>query len=174
MLMLAPMMLNVVWADEVELTKRVERLERMIKSQGLTSLMGKVDQLQNEVQRLNGENESLRHELTTMEKRQRELYLDLEQQLQSQSQPTIAPAPIAVAPEIITNEQSAEADLIRQTETEAELPVAPEETAAVDSSVTTESIPDVIDNGDAAYQAALQTLRSGQYEQAIIALAAFP
>ena len=124
MLMLAPMMLNVVWADEGELTKRVERLERIIKSQGLTSLMGKVDQLQNEVQRLNGENESLRHELATMEKRQRELYLDLEQQLQSQS--TIAPAPIAVAPEIITNEQSAETDLIRQTETEAALPVAPE------------------------------------------------
>lgn len=43
---------------------------------------------------------------------------------------------------------------------------------------STEQAPDespvAVENGEAAYQAALQTLRSGQYEQAITALAAFP
>ena len=34
--------------------------------------------------------------------------------------------------------------------------------------------PVAVENGEAAYQSALQTLRSGQYEQAVIALAAFP
>ena len=168
--MLAPMMFNLAWADEAALTKRIERLERIIKSQGLTSLMGKVDQLQSEVQRLNGENESLRHELKAMEKRQRELYLDLDQRLQTQPV-VLAPAPISTMPEP-TIEQSLAVDPAQQASTEST--TTPEQVTTVDDSITTETVPEAIDNGEVAYQSALQTLRSGQYEQAIVALEAFP
>jgi len=173
-MMLSPLMVNTVWADETELTQRIERLERIIQGQGLVSLLGRVDQLQNEVQRLNGENESLNHELDMMKKRQRELYLDLDQRLLAQ--PVIAPAS-AVTAEIINTEVPSQIDtkpveavvsetqevVNNQPDTTVTEPVAPPETTPV-----------AVENGEAAYQAALQTLRSGQYEQAITALSAFP
>ena len=173
-MMLSPLMVNTVWADEAELTQRIERLERIIQGQGLVSLLGRVDQLQNEVQRLNGENESLNHELDMMKKRQRELYLDLDQRLLAQ--PVIAPAS-AVTAEIINTEVPSQIDtkpveavvsetqevVNNQPDTTVTEPVAPPETTPV-----------AVENGEAAYQAALQTLRSGQYEQAITALSAFP
>ncbi|HAD31191.1 MAG TPA: tol-pal system protein YbgF, partial [Methylophaga sp.] len=47
----------VSWAEEEALQARVDRLERIIQGQGLTSLLTQVDQLQREIQRLNGANE---------------------------------------------------------------------------------------------------------------------
>ncbi|MBE9533207.1 MAG: tol-pal system protein YbgF [Proteobacteria bacterium] len=164
-LMLTPMISSNVWADEAVLSQRIERLERIIKGQGLMSLMGRVDQLQNEVQRLNGDNESLRHELETMQKRQRELYLDLDQRLQAQ---------VVVPVSTVVTEPTAPVT-VETPQPTAENPV--EATAAVKSDEqpkSPDSAPVAIENGEAAYQAALQTLRSGQYEQAVTALTAFP
>lgn len=172
-MMLSPLMVNTVWADEVELTQRIERLERIIQGQGLVSLLGRVDQLQNEIQRLNGENESLNHELDMMKKRQRELYLDLDQRLLAQS--VSAPAP-AVIPEIINTEVEVEAATDTQAvepETQQVIESQPE-TTVTEPVAAPETTPVAVENGEAAYQAALQTLRSGQYEQAITALSAFP
>lgn len=157
-MMLAPLMSNSVWADEAELSQRIERLERIVKGQGLVSLLGRVDQLQNEIQRLNGDNESLRHELETMQRRQRELYLDLDQRLQAQPVMTQAPA---IESETIVVES------VSTTANEQEIVATTVET-------TTETLPVAVENGEAAYQSALQTLRSGQYEEAAVALAAFP
>lgn len=151
-ILLSLMVSNLAWADEAELTQRIERLERIIQGQGLVSLLGRVDQLQKEVQRLYGDNESLQHQLATMKKRQRELYLDLDQRIQNQE--------VAAAPVIPTVE-----------------PAEPE-VAAVDTpdinNTPTEPSPVAVENGEAAYQAALQALRSGQFEQAVTALEAFP
>lgn len=164
--MLTPLMANTVWADEAELIKRIERLERIVKGQGLVSLLGRVDQLQNEVQRLNGENESLNHELDNMKKRQRKLYLDLDQRLQAQA---VAPQPIM--PEVVLNKDKIEATdsnptgVIDSSEAVIETPV---------TMTAPETAPVAVENGEAAYQSALQVLRSGQYEQAVTALTAFP
>lgn len=152
-LMLSPMMVNTVWADEAALTQRLERLERIVKGQGLVSLSGRVDQLQNEIQRLNGENEALIHQIETMKKRQRELYLDLDQRLQTQ---TVAPAPVAAPIDNI-------AEPINNSQTEQTL-----------QENVSEIPEEAIDHGEAAYQAALQALRSGQHEEAVVALLAFP
>ena len=166
-LMLTPMISSTVWADEAILSQRIERLERIIKGQGLMSLLGRVDQLQNEVQRLNGDNESLRHELETMQQRQRELYLDLDQRLQAQR--VAVPASTVVPETTVTDE-------VAPTIETPELPVVDETTPVenLEETPTLETSPVAIENGEAAYQAALQTLRSGQYEQAVEALTAFP
>lgn len=172
-IMLSPMMANVVWADEAALSQRVDRLERIIQGQGLASLLGRVDQLQNEVQRLNGDNESLRHELELMQRRQRELYLDIDRRLQVQTvaaQTPVVPELEIIAPPVVepeqqnTDEQTPAIESAPAVEPsgETEMPAAPE------------TSPVAVENGEAAYQSALQTLRSGQYEQAVIALAAFP
>lgn len=159
-MMLAAMMSNSAWADDAELLQRIERVERIVKGQGLVSLLGRVDQLQNEVQRLNGDNESLRHELETMQRRQRELYLDLDQRLQAQP-------PVAATPAV-------ESETITVDTTEVEQQPANEQNATSELTAPNETLPVAVENGEAAYQSALQTLRSGQYEEAAVALAAFP
>ena len=168
-LMLSPMMTANVLADEAALNQRIDRLERIIKGQGLVSLLGRVDQLQNEIQRLNGENEALHHELDMMNKRQRDLYLDIDQRLSNQSQ-VVASTPTISTPVTMPNDVSGavssepispEPVITEPTATPVIIPVAP-------------SAPVAVENGEAAYQSALQTLRSGQYEQAITALSAFP
>lgn len=147
------------WAEEAEpLQPRVERLERIIQGQGLMNLITRVDQLQNEVKRLNGENESLNHELEQMRKRQREMYIDLDERLQ-QAQ---TPAPI----------QPAGSDNPANV-AEPPLNDSTDETESSESE-TNDSAPASVENGEAAYQSALQTLRSGQYEEAVTALQAFP
>lgn len=153
-------MANTVGADEAELVKRIERLERIVKGQGLVSLLGRVDQLQNEVQRLNGENESLNHELDNMKKRQRKLYLDLDQRLQAQA------AVRSTTPVVVAN-----TEMVEKSSNES---VDNTETVASVTSISPETAPVAVENGEAAYQSALQILRSGQYEQAVTALTAFP
>ena len=169
-IMLAPIISNNVWADEADLAQRIERLERIVKGQGLVSLLGRVDQLQNEVQRLNGDNESLRHELETMQRRQRELYLDLDQRLQAQpmvtQNPVIESEPTAVG--------SASMTASEQQVVNGQNATRKQKTVNTTAGAATETLPVAVENGEAAYQSALQTLRSGRYEEAAAALAAFP
>ncbi len=170
-LILSPLMANTVRADEALLLEKIERLERIIKGQGLVSLLGRVDQLQNEVQRLNGDNESLRHELESMQRRQREMYIDLDQRLSTQM-PSSTP-PTAIEPADTTLPKVMTDSPVSTTVVEQPNIITPVEPVTSTAQVPDES-PVAVENGEAAYQAALQTLRSGQYEQAITALSAFP
>lgn len=152
-------------AEETDaLIQRVDRLERIIQGQGLSNLITQVDQLQREVQRLNGTNEELRHELEKMQERQREQYIDLDDRIEA----------LAIQPPTTSNNpalSSESADIASQA-AGAELAETAESGSAV--STTASNGPVSVENGEAAYQAALQTLRSGQYEEAIVALGSFP
>jgi tol-pal system protein YbgF len=159
LILLAALSGSVLAADEEPLAQRVDRLERIIKGQGLMNLITRVDQLQNEVQRLNGDNEALRHELKQMQDRQRQMYIDLDERLQQRQ---AAPADEAepMTPQV---NDVAPTDVTTQ---------AAEEPQQLDTSA--DAAPAAVENGEAAYQSALQTLRSGQYEQAVKVLSAFP
>jgi tol-pal system protein YbgF len=162
---LAATLPNIAWAEDAEpLQQRVERLERIIQGQGLMNLISRVDQLQNEIKRLNGENESLHHELEQMQKRQREMYIDLDERLQKAQQ--AAPAMPAAGTETDSGQPAMDDDTDSMANAGND-----ESTAETD---TPASAPASVENGEAAYQSALQTLRSGQYEEAITALQAFP
>lgn len=153
------------FAEETDaLSQRVDRLERILQAQGLSNLITQVDQLQREVRRLNGTNEELRHELEKMQQRQREQYIDLDERLEA----------LAIQPPSVNNSQtpsSESADLASEA-AGAELAETTDGSSSVNT--TASNGPVSVENGEAAYQAALQTLRSGQYEQAIVALASFP
>jgi tol-pal system protein YbgF len=163
--------MNTALADEALLTQRIERLERIIQGQGLVSLLSRVDQLQSDIQRLNGDNESLRHEIEQMQDRQRQLYLDLDQRLEEQK--------LVGSNSALTSETSAP-DLSDVTPSDEQTQIGTTESTATEQ--TTESVestnvanaPVAVENGEAAYQAALQTLRSGNYEEAVKALTSFP
>lgn len=156
---LAATLPGISWAEEAEpLQPRIERLERIIQGQGLMNLITRVDQLQNEVKRLNGENESLNHELEQMRKRQREMYIDLDERLQqAQTSAPMQPAESDNPANAVEPPLNDSADVTESSESE-----------------TNDSAPASVENGEAAYQSALQTLRSGQYEEAVTALQAFP
>jgi tol-pal system protein YbgF len=168
MLALSPIM-NSALAADVELSQRVERLERIIQGQGLVSLLSRVDQLQNEIQRLNGENESLKHELGQIQDRQRQLYMDLDQRLQEQASNSVAPTTVTEQANSVVPPVS---DFVNgQT---GMVPSQASDTASGQDQTANGNSPVAVENGEAAYQAALQALRSGQYEQAVAALAEFP
>jgi tol-pal system protein YbgF len=156
----------VSWAEEESLQARLDRLERIIQGQGLTSLLTQVDQLQREIQRLNGANEELNHQIEQMQKRQREQYLDLDQRItEIQQQPPVSQAPSTGDSPAVDNasidDDLAESNLQNTSDEQAD---------AEDSSL----VPVAVESGEAAYQSALQDLRGGRYQEALSALGAFP
>jgi tol-pal system protein YbgF len=169
------MAIQPVWAGDEEMQKRITRLERIVKGQGLVSLLGRVDQLQNEVQRLNGDNETLRHQLETMKRRQREMYIDLDGRLQSQVlavPPKEAPGVTTLQP-VVSESVEIPQKSVEAVEKSVAKPVTKPD-VKVQAPAEQVVSPVAVENGEAAYQAALQTLRGGQYEAAIAALSVFP
>ncbi len=61
--------------------ERLQRLERLMNSQGLVDLLLKLDNLQKEVQQLRGDVELQTHTVTNLKKRQRDLYVDIDRRL---------------------------------------------------------------------------------------------
>ncbi len=61
--------------------ERVERLERLINSQGLVDILLRLENLQKDVQMIQGDNEVQMHKLDEIRKRQRELYIDIDRRL---------------------------------------------------------------------------------------------
>ena len=179
-LFLIPSVMNTALADEEALNKRVESLERIVKGQGLVSLMSRVEQLQSEVQRLNGDNETLRHQLNEMRRRQSEMSIALDGRYQPgrTTASTVGKAPFFEAFVEPADTESEETTQLEEAPVEA--PVEAPEQLLVGEGIVVNEVPRdtaaslmALENGDAAYQSAYQTLRGGQYKEAIIALSAF-
>lgn len=174
-LVLMPMMTTSAIADEQVLLERIQRLERIVQGQGLVSLLGRVDRLQNEIQRLNGDNETLRHELAKMKEQQRQMYLDLDQRLSAKaSAPVVETANTNNGSVTDLAETPQKTGVAKETEVTQQAVEPDVEAGAIQQQKDVETAPAAVENGEAAYQAALQTLRSGQYEQAMTELTAFP
>ena len=61
--------------------QRLERLERLVDSQGLADILIRLNSLEQEVRELRGQNEEQTHTIEELKKRQRELYIDLDRRL---------------------------------------------------------------------------------------------
>lgn len=68
-------------ASAASLDNRVTRLERLLESQVLNEMLDRVNKLQKEVQQLRGQLEEANHQVRTMKRRQRDLYLDVDRRL---------------------------------------------------------------------------------------------
>jgi tol-pal system protein YbgF len=81
-----------------QLEDRIAALETQLKNQGLIELFRDVEQIKTEIARLRGQTEVLTHELEQSQKRQRDLYVDLDSRLRKlESAPAAAPAAEAAA-----------------------------------------------------------------------------
>jgi len=72
---------NAPAASKAELEARIQQLERKLDSRGLVELMQQVTTLQREVQQLRGDIEVQTHSMEGLQKRQRDLYLDIDRRL---------------------------------------------------------------------------------------------
>lgn len=68
-------------AEPEELDRRVESLERLMKSRGLVDMQMRLESLQREMQSLRGQLEEVDHMLEEMRRRQRDLYLDIDRRM---------------------------------------------------------------------------------------------
>lgn len=169
--------LAAVEKSRLTLEQRLERLERVMHNQSLADLVYKMQRLQQEVQRLQGELELQKHAMDAMNKRQRDLYLDIDQRL-SRLQPgasAIAPPPAAVTT------PPGNPPVTAPTSTPVPLPV-PEPKPAPVAAATGTSPPQVpptnvapVDPKQEAedYQSAFNLLKQGRYVEAVKAFREF-
>lgn len=137
--------------------QRLQRLERILQNQ---SLVVQLQQLRQEVQQLRGDVELQKHTMDAMSRRQRDLYLDIDQRL-SRVQPSNGAgiqAPVIMPPPV-TNQP------IATVSEPAPGPVVPTPTAAV-------TPPDPKKEAT-AYQSAFNLLKQGRYSEAITAFSNF-
>jgi tol-pal system protein YbgF len=78
---------------EVALQDRMRALEDTVKSQGLVDLLRDIEQIKGDLAKLRGQNEVLSYELEQAQKRQRDLYLDLDGRLRKLESAGGAPTP---------------------------------------------------------------------------------
>jgi tol-pal system protein YbgF len=83
-----------------DLEARLLRIERIVENQSLVELSSGLEALRSETAMLRGEIETLRFETENSDSRQRELYVDVDQRLQSlETAPrVVVPPPVAVSP----------------------------------------------------------------------------
>lgn len=163
-------------------SERLDRIERQLEGRGLIDLMNQLQKLQGDVQALRGEIEVQNHQLEDMQRRQKELYLDIDRRLQAieTGQPAGAgglppaaapgmsetpgaygsveppPAPAAQAPAAVTPPPLA--------------PVVPPPAAAPAAPAATTASPA---EQQAEYEKALAILREGRYAEAAAAFNQF-
>ena len=93
-----------------QLEDRITALEQQIKSQGLIDMFNSLEQIKSDIARLRGQIDVLTYELEQAQKRQRDLYVDLDtrvRKLESTGQgPAADAAPAGNAPPLVANAPS--------------------------------------------------------------------
>ena len=160
-----------------QLEGRVNGLESTVKSQGLVDLLKDIEQIKSDIAALRGQQEVLSYELEQAQKRQRDLYIDLDGRLRKLETATNAPAAAAPAPDAgATPPPSANASL-PGTAARASPPAAttPSLPPAPSWQPGTRAPPSAIDlaTEQRAYDAALDQFKSGSYPAAISGFQSF-
>lgn len=136
-----------------ELEARVVRLEQVLKNDTLVDMLTRIEALQGELQTVLGQVEVQGHELETLKKRQRDLYLDVDNRLRRLEQTAGAPVAAAPTPPPLTS-------------VPAEVPVP----AAMPGNVAPAQ---GVQGEREAYESAFALLKEGRYEQAVSAFRSF-
>ena len=153
-----------------QLEDRIAALELQLKNQGLVELFGQVEQLKSDVARLRGQIEVLNHEQDQLQKRQRDLYIDLDSRLRRleggpganvppAASGAPAPGPVAAAPPAPSPAAAA--------------PPAPGATPGSAAASAGTGAADAAAIEQRAYDVALDQFKAGNYPAAIASFNAF-
>ncbi|TDY01674.1 tol-pal system protein YbgF [Thiohalophilus thiocyanatoxydans] len=147
--------------------QRLERLERLVDSQGLADILMRLNSLEEEIRELRGQNEELTHTIEELKKRQRELYIDLDRRLLEVERGEARKQPDT--PKRDRGEQSSSDTPERLTGESA-----PRSEARQSSSGDDKAVPLSVDKTEQeAYKEAFNLLRELEYDQAITAFREF-
>jgi tol-pal system protein YbgF len=166
--MLAATLITPAWAaSDQSIEERLDRIERQLEGRGLIDMLNQVEKLQSDVQKLHGDIEVQAHQLEDMQRRQRELYLDIDRRLQ-QLETGHAPPPTKATPPFPGGAVPGEA-------TTSPPPAAPPVSVVPPPPVT--QAPAVAPANpaqeQAEYEKALSILREGRYAEAVLAFNQF-
>jgi tol-pal system protein YbgF len=149
-----------------QLEDRIAAIESQLKSQGLVDLFNQVEQLKGDIARLRGQIEVLAHELGEAQKRQRDLYVDLDSRVRKlESAPAAASAPTGAAGAATGGETAA-----------APAATAAPPAAGAPPTATPAARPGATADAGAeqrAYDAALDQYKKGNYAAAVQGFSAF-
>lgn len=150
--------------------QRIQRLERILESQGLVDMLVRIENMQSELQILRGEIELHTHQLEEIKQRQRDLYVDIDRRLlrleRNAPQAPTASAPVTAAPAPATPAGTAPA-------APASGPIVkPPVSTPVNSAPETKPAANFADE-QKAYQQAFDLLRELRYDQAVVAFRNF-
>ncbi len=153
-----------VTAGTPNLEQRLGRLERILRNQSLADIILQLQQLQQEVQQLRGEVELQKHSMDAMSRRQRDLYLDIDQRLSRMSRSTA----VSSGPAPVVDLTGSGAAAAKQSVPTAEKTSGVTPTVAVTPTVSIDSKKE-----SAAYQKAFNLLKQGRYKESIVVFRAF-
>ena len=83
---------------QTQLETRLAQLEQQLRAQGLVEMLGTVEGIKSDISRLRGQLEVLQFELAEAQKRQRDLYVDLDSRMRKLETAAAAPPPAPPAP----------------------------------------------------------------------------
>jgi tol-pal system protein YbgF len=145
--------------SKMSVEERLKRLEQLLESQGLVDILLKVESLQTEIQRLQGQSEEQLHTLQELKKRQRDLYIDIDRRLLQLERN--APAGSAIAPAAAGATAAQQSGAKPATKTTA---------AAAAGAMTAAPL---LQGEQQAYQDAFNLLRELRYDKATLAFRDF-
>lgn len=138
---------------QAEMNQRLQSLESSLQNQGLLEMLSMLEQLQAQIQNVQGQLELQSHELEGLRKRQRELYLDIDRRLNDLQ----IQGPVVGA---VVQGQPAEGEAVAE--------------AGEGEATTSEPAPKYdAEQERNEYKAAFESLREARYAQAIEAFTAF-
>lgn len=166
-----------VTAGQQTLEQRLARLEHLMESQALVDMLMRLDSIQEEVQNLRGEMESLTHDMEGIKQQQRDLYLDIDRRLRqaelaAKERPV---APVPVTPPASTMGVPGSVVPAAPVGVSAQMPGVAPSTAANPDAMPAPADPALERQ---SYQTAFGALKEGRYKDAITEfqkfLAAYP
>ncbi|MCG7979000.1 MAG: tol-pal system protein YbgF [Candidatus Thiodiazotropha endolucinida] len=152
---------------KLTMEQRLQRIERILQNQSLADLVLQVQQLRQEVRQLRGDLEEQKYNMDGMSRRQRDLYVDIDQRLSRiQSGGAMSPTPQPVTTPVTPPPASG---AVGQTATVS--PEPPPE-APANAAIGGVTPPDPKKESE-AYQAAFNLLKQGRYGESITAFSSF-
>jgi tol-pal system protein YbgF len=147
--------------------ERLRLVEKRLKSQTMVDVLNRLESLQQEIQHVVGNMEVQAHDVDSMKKRQRDLYLDIDRRLQA----------VENALDAVKAQQKALVSSMAQPAPASTMPVSP--TGAPAPSATTPTTSSSASSGvdrqleREAYQRAFNMLKDGRYKLAMASFKAF-
>ncbi len=162
---------------KLPLEQRVIRLERMMESGALLEMLSRVEDMQMEVQTIRGELEMQRHEFEGIKQRQRDLYLDVDRRILALEKAASSAPVTRSAPPLSTGTAPTASSVIAGsvspfTSAPSALPVVGGGSGEPPVASTAAGVIDPLQE-QSAYQQALNILREGRYDEAIVAFQSF-